>query len=373
MTTDQTSSPQVADLAERALRQLLSAEPLEGTLLGFREYDALLADISVEAEQRMSAERAALRAEAEAIDPATLTQQDAITVSLIITQSHYADAAQAAGAIEYTATAFPVTPASSLLAFLRMIVLTNAEQAAAYLVRLREIPRYLAQAEDRLTAGRTAGLLPVAHLVTMSIDQIDRFLATEPCPLDLAAPADWSAATEWKAQCAAVIDDVVKPAFRRHRDVLEADVLPTARDRDEVGLLHLPGGLDRYAGLVRLHTTTDRTPEELHQVGLDMVALIHEEFSALGATLFGLTDVRAIFEHLNNDPALRWSTSQEILDAAEKPFAEPRPLRSTGSAGFPSPSAPSRRSPSSRPRARPPPTTCSPHSTARARAPTTRT
>ncbi|MBK9740100.1 MAG: DUF885 domain-containing protein [Actinobacteria bacterium] len=318
MTTDQTSSPQVADLAERALRQLLSAEPLEGTLLGFREYDALLADISVEAEQRMSAERAALRAEAEAIDPATLTQQDAITVSLIITQSHYADAAQAAGAIEYTATAFPVTPASSLLAFLRMIVLTNAEQAAAYLVRLREIPRYLAQAEDRLTAGRTAGLLPVAHLVTMSIDQIDRFLATEPCPLDLAAPADWSAATEWKAQCAAVIDDVVKPAFRRHRDVLEADVLPTARDRDEVGLLHLPGGLDRYAGLVRLHTTTDRTPEELHQVGLDMVALIHEEFSALGATLFGLTDVRAIFEHLNNDPALRWSTSQEILDAAEK-------------------------------------------------------
>ena len=45
MTTITTDSA-IADLAERLLRHMLSAEPLEGTLIGFREYDRGLADVS---------------------------------------------------------------------------------------------------------------------------------------------------------------------------------------------------------------------------------------------------------------------------------------------------------------------------------------
>jgi uncharacterized protein (DUF885 family) len=157
----------------------------------------------------------------------------------------------------------------------------------------------------------------VAHLVEMAIDQIDRFLAADPSPLVLAAPPDWPGAEGWLDDIASVISRDVRPAFVAHREELRDEVLPTARDVDTVGLVHLPDGLARYGRLVRLHTTTERTPEDLHQVGLDVVARIHEEFRSLGSELFGLSDVRQVFAHLQSDPGLRWSSAEQILEAAE--------------------------------------------------------
>jgi uncharacterized protein (DUF885 family) len=307
----------IDDLAARLLDQLIHADPLEGTLLGFREVDADLADISTAHDQRLVHERAELRAQTEEVDPAGLQPQEALTRSVILALTSYADDAAAAEALDYTVAAFPVAPASILLAYLRMIVITDATQATAYVERLSQIPRYLGQAEERLREGRERGLLPVAHLVEMAISQIDRFLAAQPNPLILPAPQGWEGSAEWTSRIEAVVGGEVTAAFVAHREYLRDQVLPTARPLDRVGLINLPDGAERYRRLVRLHTTTERTPEELHQVGLDLVAGIHAEFRALGATLFGLDYVPAIFAHLQSDPALRWSTEQQILDAAE--------------------------------------------------------
>lgn len=316
MTTTTTSSA-IADLAERLLRHMLGAEPLEGTLIGFREYDRGLADLSVEREDELALERAAIREAAIAIDPATLSEQDALTRLVIIAQIDYTDDSAAAESIEYTSSAFPVAPASVILTYVHMVVAMDETQAYDYLARLREIPRFLDQAADRLAIGRSKGLTPVAHLVQTAIDQIDRFLAVDPNPLAIDAPADWDGAEAWAAEQASVLSEIVNPAFVRHREILATEVLPSGRSTDAVGLVHLPDGLARYAGLVRQHTTTNRTPEDLHSTGTEMVERIHAEFRELGDKLFGTTDIRAIFDRLQNDPDLRWTTSQEILDAAE--------------------------------------------------------
>ena len=305
----------VADLAERYLQLMLRADPLEATLIGFREHDGDLADLSVAHEDAIAVERRSLRAEAEALDPAALDPEDAITRAVIIATADYADDAQAVDAIAFTVAAFPVSPASILLAYLRMVAITNAEQAEAYLSRLSQIPRFLAQAESRLARGREAGLLPVAHLVQMSIDQIDRFLAADPCPLAVDVPDDVD--DSWYGRLADVLDRDVRPAFAAHREHLRDRVLPTGRSVEQVGLLHVPDGLERYRRLVRLHTTTDRTPEELHQVGLDMVARIHDEFRLLGAEVLGVSEPREVFARLQEDPTLRWSSADQILEAAE--------------------------------------------------------
>ena len=311
------ASPEIAALAERLLRHLLEAEPLEGTLIGYREYDALLADLSSVREHDLLIERRGIREEAEAIEAATLDRQDAITRAVIISQAEYMDISSAAELIEYTVAAFPVSPSSAMLTYLRMIVLTDGQQAEDYLTRLARLPRYLRQAEDRLAEGRIKGLTPVAHLVSMAIDQIDRFLVADPCPLLIEPPRDWEGVEQWQADADALIRDTVRPAFQRHRDALTADVLPGARDEEHVGLVHLPDGAERYRGLVKVHTTTDRSPEELHATGIEIVEQIHAEFGQLGASLFGIDDVPSIFAHLQSDPALRWASSQEILDAAE--------------------------------------------------------
>ncbi len=296
---------------------MLGAEPLEGTLIGFREYDRDLADLSAAQEAALTKDRAEIRAAAQAVDPASLSEQDALTRAVIIAQTEYTDGAAAAGGIEYTSSAFPVAPSSIVLTYVHMVVATNPTEANDYLARLREIPRFLNQAAERLAAGRAKGLTPVAHLVQTAIDQIDRFLAADPNPLAIEPPADWDGADAWREEQAAILTDIVNPAYVGHREILATEVLPSGRSVDEVGLVHLPDGLARYAGLVRLHTTTDRTPEDLHRTGVEMVERVHAEFRELGDRLFGTTDVREIFDRLQNDPDLRWSTSQEILDAAE--------------------------------------------------------
>jgi len=315
MTTDTDTA--IDDLADLLLGLYLESDPLEATLIGIRDHDAHLADLSRASELHLTNRMAEIRHAALAVDPVSLSAQGSITRDVVISQVEYLDNARMAEAVEYTVSAFPVAPASIALAYVRMVVLTDAQQAADYLARLDEIPRYLREAEERLAEGRAKGLTPVAHLVHMAIDQIQMYLGADTDPMAIDGPGEWGGLDDWIRRRDEILADVVRPAFAAHRDHLVAEVLPTGRSVDEVGLVHLPDGMARYRNLMRFHTTTDRTPEDLHAVGIAMVKRIHAEFSALGAELFDLSDVPAIFRHLNEDPALRWESSQQILDAAE--------------------------------------------------------
>lgn len=318
---DMTTEPQPTDvldaLADRMLHHILAAEPIEATLYGFREYDGALADLSREHDVHLAADRAEIRRAAEALDPAALDPQDRATRAVIVALTEYGDEVQAADALEFTVASFPVAPSAILIAYLPMIVVTDAEQGAAYLSRLSEVPRYLTQAEERLAAGRAQDLVPVRRLVTNAAEQISALLSADPCPLALEPQGEWPGVDRWREDMQRVVDTEVKPAFAAHRQVLLDQVLPTARPDEQPGLIYLPGGRRRYERLVRVHTTTQRTPEELHQVGLDQLARIHAEFAELGGELFGIREPREIFIRLQEDPDLRWESVDAILSAAE--------------------------------------------------------
>ncbi len=304
-------------LAQRRLDQILGADPLEATLIGYREYDRHLADLSAAAERDRAVDRIALRSELLALDVADLTDQEALTREVLLANLDQADDADAAQMVQFTVAAFPVSPSSMLLAYLRMVVATDDRQAQDYLARLGEVPRYLAQARERLAEGRTAGLTPVAHLVRMAVDQIDRFLTAPADALRIALPADWADTAAWESAFTDVLARDVVPAFTAYRAALVDEALPTARPDDRCGLAHLPDGAERYRRLARLHTTTERTPAELHELGVDLVAGIHAEFAVLGERVLGTGDLPEIFARLHEDPSLRWQRSEQILDAAE--------------------------------------------------------
>ena len=312
-----TTTPLVADLSERLLRSMLAADPLEATLIGYRDYDAGLCDLAPEATQRRMAERRDLRAEARALDTSALPAQDSLTLAVVLAQLDYLDEIDAVESGTFTVAAFPVAPASVLLAYLRMIVLTDETQALAYEQRLSEIPRYLRQAAEDLHRGRTAGRTPVRRLVEAAIAQIDAFTALTPSPLLLAAPEAWGGREQWSTRVQGLIAVEVVPAFTAFADELRSSALPTARDDAHPGLAHVPDGSARYELLVRVHTTTDTSADEYHDLGLALLRGIHEEFAALGREVFGESDVAAIFARLQDDPSLRWRTSEEIVEAAE--------------------------------------------------------
>ena len=306
----------VEALAEELVTVGFEQEPLWATLLGVDGPHNKLADLSESAEQAFRVRYADIAARAEAIDPATLSATDRVTRSVVIQQAQVRVAQLDSRLIEFTITDFFVAPASSLLTVLPMIPLLDADRADAYLDRLAAIPAYLDGAAVRHRQGIAAGRLPVAHLVDAAVRHLDRYLsAPEADPLRTPAPPEELAAA-FTARRDQLLAAVVHPAFGRYRDVLRDEVLPVARPSDRPGLTYLADGESIYRGMISFHTTTDRTPEELHNTGLAIIENLAKEYAEIGSRVFGTDNLAEIFRRLRTDPALRWSAPEELLDAA---------------------------------------------------------
>ena len=109
----------------------------------------------------------------------------------------------------------------------------------------------------------------------------------------------------------AAIDGKVMPAYRRVRDYVREDYLP--KTRTSVAWTALPDGKAWYAYLVKQHTTTDMTPEQIHQVGLDEVARILGEMDGVRRKVGFEGDLQAFFNHLESDPQFYFTQSAELL------------------------------------------------------------
>jgi uncharacterized protein (DUF885 family) len=107
------------------------------------------------------------------------------------------------------------------------------------------------------------------------------------------------------------IDGKVLPAYRRVRDYVRDDYLP--KTRTTVAWTALPDGEAWYAFLVKQHTTTDMTPEQIHQVGLDEVARILGEMDGVKKTVGFKGDREAFFNHLESDPQFYFTQGADLL------------------------------------------------------------
>jgi uncharacterized protein (DUF885 family) len=213
--------------------------------------------------------------------------------------------------------------ASALLTNLPKLTLDTPAQIDAYIERCRQIPAYLLAAEAQLHAGVAAGRVPAACLVAGTIRQVDRYLATDADadPLLVVDAAGTGGANVRRDGLRTVLADEVRPALARHRTMLAGDIAPHARFDDRVGVCWLPDGEQVYREAVRLHATTSSTPEGLHQLGLDLIDQLTEEYRELGGRVLHTTGVDEIFRHLRTAPTLRFAAAREICDAAELALA----------------------------------------------------
>lgn len=85
--------------------------------------------------------------------------------------------------------------------------------------------------------------------------------------------------------------------------------------------MHVPGGEATYRALARAHTSLDLSPERVHAIGLDEIARIDDEFIRLGSELLGTDDLDSTLTTLREDPALHFSTREEIAETARASLA----------------------------------------------------
>lgn len=109
----------------------------------------------------------------------------------------------------------------------------------------------------------------------------------------------------------AAIRDQVVPTFRKLHDFVRDEYMPAARTT--VGLGALPDGRAWYEFLVRQNTTTDLTPEQIHDIGLAEVARLHGEMETVMRQLGFQGDLRAFMQHMQTEPRFRYTTREEML------------------------------------------------------------
>jgi len=122
--------------------------------------------------------------------------------------------------------------------------------------------------------------------------------------------ADWAAL---QAQARALITDKLNPAYTKAADFMVRDYIPHCARA--VGVSAEPDGAAYYAYRVRVETTTDLTPAQIHQIGLDEVARIEREMLDV-AHAAGYADKASFVQKLRTDPAYYAKTPQELLEAA---------------------------------------------------------
>jgi uncharacterized protein (DUF885 family) len=104
----------------------------------------------------------------------------------------------------------------------------------------------------------------------------------------------------------------IVPAYRRLHDFIRDEYLPAARE--SFGMTGLPGGEEWYGYLVRLRTTTDLSPQEIHQIGLDEVARIHREMRGVMDEVGFDGDLEAFFEFLNTDEQFYYDRPEQLIE-----------------------------------------------------------
>ena len=103
----------------------------------------------------------------------------------------------------------------------------------------------------------------------------------------------------------------VLPAYRRLHDYLAQDYLPRARDT--VSWSNLPSGDLWYAYLVRYYTSTDMTPDEVHEFGQREVARLRASVAGMQGELGIAGEPRIVFDALRADPRFQFGSAQSML------------------------------------------------------------
>jgi len=290
-------------------------DPLTATQLGLSEFDALVPEVGREAEAEAASrfDRFKVQAEAQLAQARTTDERVNWLTMAALARGARDERADELWARNASAQGY-VHPQSKMFQSVPAAVIGDEEGLERYLTRLAGLPRMLDDAEARYLDATRRGLVSTERGVRQALDQLRGHLALGlqqdtfvTVPLPTAAPADA------RERIARLVADELRPAIARLAETLGGEPLDRARGDAEVGLCHQPGGEEAYGRAVRRHTTVDRTPEEIHQLGLATLARLDEEWAELGSRVLGVSDRAELFDRLRNDPSLRFDDASEIV------------------------------------------------------------
>lgn len=319
------SSAQGVDARVAALHKLLDEQweytlhnsPEFASILGDKRYNDRLSDFSQAAIDRDAAQTKVFLREFEAVDATGFPEQEKLNRDLMVRNLRESVEAQ-----RFREWEMPVNQMSGLHIDLPQLITSlsfaTVKDYDDYIARLKQFPRVFGEATVQMRKGMAEGLMPPKILLVQVVTQAGNIASQKPEDTPFAIPTtqfprEFSAADQQRLRAGvlAALRDSVLPSYAKFTAFVRDEYAP--RGRTDIGTSALPDGAARYAFAVRRSTTTNMTPDEIHQLGLREVARIEEEQLAIAKKL-GFRDLKAFRDSIPKMPSLHPKSRQQILD-----------------------------------------------------------
>lgn len=186
------------------------------------------------------------------------------------------------------------------------------------IARLNGVPALVDQTMVLLQKGLEQKVTPPQVTLRDVPQQVLNLIVKEPAESPMLAPFQEMSAlvpaadqTRLRQAATDAFRKKAEPAFQKLHDFLVAKYLPGARTT--LGTNQLPNGEKIYAYTTRQQTTTELTPAQIHQIGLDEVKRIRGEMDKVIASTGFKGDFHAFTKFLLTDPKFYCTDAESLL------------------------------------------------------------
>jgi uncharacterized protein (DUF885 family) len=194
----------------------------------------------------------------------------------------------------------------------------DPDEYRRYISRMREIPRYFDEEIANMRSGLARGFsvpratlegrdASVSAFITDDVSKSAFFKPFEQMPSTIPAAEQQAL----RAEGTAAIQQAVLPAYRKLLEFIRNEYLPMART--SIAARDLPDGDAYYRANIREYTTTDLSPEEIHQTGLKEVARIDAAMRQTMADSGFKGSFEQFLKFLKTDPQFQAKTPDELM------------------------------------------------------------
>ena len=306
----------------------LRNSPEFASAIGDRRYNDQLSDLSPRAVNERLARSREFLARLSAIDVSALADQERLSAELMERQLIEQEEAS-----RFKEWELPVNQFHGIHSDLPSEVadwpFETVKDYDDYVSRLKKMPAQIRQATENLNSGIEDGRVQPAYLMGKVLKQTEDIGGRRPENSPFALPLKKIPATIPEASRKRItadvlnaIQDEITPAYSRFARFLRSVEIPAGRK--EPGIWATRDGDAYYAFCVRRSTTLDKTPAEIHQIGIDEVKRDEAEMLAIVRKL-GYPDIKTFSVAMAKDPKQHPTSKQDLLDRYRRDEAQMEP------------------------------------------------
>lgn len=304
------------DLFEQEWEYTLRENPTFASSLGDRRYNTSWADNSLSAIQKRHEHNLAVLRELDNIQFEDLSQFDQLNYQLF--RRRYETRVEGH---QYRWYLLPldqqggIQTANQLADGLRFTTLSDYED---WIARLRAFPTYMDQTIALMREGIKLGMVHPRVIMNRIPEQIATQIverASESLffkPFEQFPDSLTQEQQRLSAEAKRAIEEHVVPSFRKFQKFFTEEYLPACYDG--VGAWQMPRGKEMYAFRARLFTTTELTPQQIHELGQLEVRRIRAKMDEIIQRVEFKGSFEEFLHFLRTDPQFYYTSPQELLD-----------------------------------------------------------